>query len=337
VLLPFLHAVAGARDLPAAEAEAAMDAILSGSSTDAQIAAFLMALHFKGETAAELAGFARAIRRAALPVPFVCAPGETLLDTCGTGGDGHNTFNISTTVAFVVAGCGVRVAKHGNRAVSSSSGSADVLEHLGVTIAVSGEQAANALREAGICFLFAPAFHPALQQAQKVRRELKMRTAFNLLGPLSNPAATRAQIVGAPSIDSAERVAEALAELGLERGFVVHGDDGLDEVSLTLPTTVFEIVAGAIRRTRVTPEDFGMSRVRLDALRGGTPQANAGITRGILNREPGPCRDIVVANAALALLAAGKATSTAGAIELASTSIDSGAAKNCLARLAELK
>lgn len=337
MLLPFVHAVASGVDLLPAEAEGAMDAIICGEVTDAQIAAFLIALHLKKETAGELAGFARSIRKAALPVPFECPPGETLLDTCGTGGDGHNTFNISTTVAFVVAGCEVRVAKHGNRAVSSSSGSADVLEHLGVTIAVSGEQAAQALREAGICFLFAPAFHPALKQVQRIRRELKMRTAFNLLGPLSNPAPTRAQIVGTPSVESAKRVAEALAVLGLERGFVVHGDDGLDEVSLTGPTTVFEIVAGAIRRTSVAPEDFGMSRVNMDALRGGTPLENAAVTRAILDGQAGPCREIVIANAALALVAAGKETELHRAVGSASRSIDSGAAKDSLQRLAGIK
>ncbi len=314
-----------------------MDAILGGDVTDAQLAAFLIALHMKGEIAGELAGFARSIRRAALPVPFECAPDETLLDTCGTGGDGHNTFNISTTVAFVVAGCGVRVAKHGNRAVSSNAGSADVLEHLGVTIAVSGELAARALREAGICFLFAPAFHPALKQAQQVRRELKMRTVFNLLGPLSNPARTRAQIVGTPSLDAAERVAAALGELGLARGFVVHGDDGLDEVTLTAPSTVFAIAAGQIEKTRLAPEDFGMARAPLDALRGGTPLRNAAITRSVLNGELGPQRDIVVANAALALLAAEVATEIEQAVAQASASIDSGAAKERLARLAEIR
>ena len=301
-----------------------MRAILRGDATDAQIAAFLTALHMKGETAAELAGFARALRETSLPVPFERAPGETLLDTCGTGGDGHATFNISTTVAFVAAGCGVRVAKHGNRGVSSVSGSADVLEQLGVTVAVSGEQAAHALRDVGICFLFAPAFHPRLRQVQGVRRELRMRTAFNLLGPLSNPARPDAQIVGTPSLDAAGRVAAALAALGLRRGFVVHGDDGLDEVTLSGPTAVFAIRNGEVRRMTVEPEDFGLPRAGLDALRGGGPEENARITLSILAGDVGPQRDAVLANAAMALMAAQKAETPKEAVAMAERAIDSG-------------
>jgi anthranilate phosphoribosyltransferase len=288
----------------------------------------------KGETAEELAGFARALREAAVPVSFEPADGETLLDTCGTGGDGHNTFNISTTVAFVVAGCGVPVAKHGNRALSGASGSADVLEQLGVTIAATGDQATFALREAGICFLFAPAFHPKAKQAQLVRRELKMRTVFNLLGPLSNPAPARAQMVGAPSLDAAARVAAALNELGLERGYVVHGDDGMDEVTLTGPTTVFAIQNGAVRELRVQPEDFGIARASLDSLRGGDPATNAEITQEILNGAKGPKRDIVLVNASMALMAAGKAGTYGEGVEKAGQSIDTGAAAEKLARLA---
>jgi anthranilate phosphoribosyltransferase len=311
-----------------------MQAILHGGATDAQLAAFLVALHMKGETAEELAGFARALREAAIPVPFEPAPGETLLDTCGTGGDGHNTFNISTTVAFVVAGCGVPVAKHGNRALSGASGSADVLEQLGVSIAATGDQAARALREAGICFLFAPAFHPKAKQAQMVRRELKMRTVFNLLGPLSNPAPARAQMVGAPSLDAAARVAAALNELGLERGYVVHGDDGMDEVTLTGPTTVFAIQSGAVHQISVQPEDFGTARASLDTLRGGDPATNARITRDILNGATGPKRDIVLVNASMALMAAGQAHSYGEGVEKAAQAIDTGAAAEKLKALA---
>ena len=310
--------------------------ILDGVATDSQIAAFLIALHLKGETAAELAGFARALRDTSLRLPFQSAPDEMLLDTCGTGGDGHNTFNISTTVAFVVAGCGVPVAKHGNRSVSSVSGSADVLEQLGVTIAVSGEQAAAALRDAGICFLFAPAFHPRLRQAQAVRRELRVRTVFNLLGPLSNPAAPRAQIVGTPSLGSAARVAAALASLGLERGYVVHGEDGLDEVTLSGPTAVFAIRAGEVHRMTVEPEDFGVERATMDALRGGDPEENAQTTLSILRGEKGPRRDIVLVNAAVALLAAQKAETPKEAVAKAAASIDSGAAVEKLEQLKKL-
>ena len=310
-----------------------MQTILRGGATDAQLAAFLVALHMKGETAEELAGFARALREAAVPVAFEPAPGETLLDTCGTGGDGHNTFNISTTVAFVVAGCGVPVAKHGNRALSSASGSADVLEQLGVNIAMTGEQAGRALREAGICFLFAPAFHPAAQQAQIVRRELKMRTVFNLLGPLSNPAPAKAQVVGAPSLDAAARVAAALNELGLDRGYVVHGDDGMDEVTLTAATTVFAIQGGEVTPLRVQPEDFGMNRANLESLRGGDATENAQITRDILHGGKGPTRNIVLVNAAMALMAAGRAQTYQEGVALAARSIDSHAAAEKLTRL----
>ncbi len=334
MLVKYLHAVAARRHLSAEEARGAMRVILAGEGTDAQIAAFLIALHMKGETAEELAGFARAMREASVPVPFESAPGEMLLDTCGTGGDSAGTFNISTTVAFVVAACGVRVAKHGNRGVSSASGSADVLEHLGVGIAVSGEQAARALREVGICFLFAPAFHPRLKQAQAVRRELKMRTAFNLLGPLANPAATSAQIVGTPSMDTASRVASALAELGLPRGYVVHGEDGLDEVTLSGATAVFEIAGGSVREKRVVPEDFGMERASLTELRGGSPGENAEITTRILTGERGPRRDIVVVNAAMGLLAAMRAATARDAVRQACDAIDSGAAQ---AKLEHLK
>ena len=332
-LLPYLYSVTARRHLSAPDARAAMQLILSGGATDAQLAAFLVALHMKGETAEELAGFARAMREAAVPVPFEPAPGEVLLDTCGTGGDGHNTFNISTTVAFVVAGCGVPVAKHGNRALSSASGSADVLEQLGVTIAATGEQAARALREAGICFLFAPAFHPAAKQAQIVRRELKMRTVFNLLGPLSNPAPARAQMVGAPSLDAAARVAAALNELGLDRGYVVHGDDGMDEVTLTGPSTVFSIERSNVRQIRVQPEDFGIDRAAIESLRGGDAAENAQITRDILAGEEGPTRDIVLVNAAMALMAAGKARKYKEGVELAAHSIDSEAAEEKLTQL----
>ena len=314
-----------------------MRVILDGEATDAQISAFLIAVHMKGETAAELAGFARALRAAAVSVPFMAGPGETLLDTCGTGGDGLNTFNISTTAAFVVAGCGVRVAKHGNRAVSSSSGSADVLEHLGVTVAISGEQAAEALRNAGICFLFAPAFHPATRQVQAIRRELKLRTPFNLLGPLSNPARTEAQIVGTPSLGAAARVAAALAELGLRRGYVVHGDDGVDEVSLCGATAAFRIADGSVTEETLTPADFGMVPAGLETLRGGTPSENAQITLQVLGGERGPRRDIVVMNAALALVAAGKVSSLRDGVRAAEQAIDCGAARNKLEKLREFK
>lgn len=331
-LLDYLHAVTARRDLSAAEAERAMRALLAPETTPAQIAAFLIALHMKGETAQELAGFARALRAAAVRIPYEVPADETLLDTCGTGGDGLNTFNISTTVAFVVAGCGVRVAKHGNRALSSASGSADVMEELGIGIAGSPEQAARALETAGICFLFAPAFHPATGQVQAVRRELKIRTAFNLLGPLSNPAPTRAQIVGTPSLAAASQLAAALAELGLERGFVVHGGDGLDEVTITTYTDVFEIRHGFVSQSVLDPGHFGLQQAGLETLRGGSPAENARSVCQILHGEKGPRRDIVLMNAALALVAAGAAANLLNGMELATQAVDSGAAYERLER-----
>lgn len=334
-LLPYLHRAASRRHLTAAEAEEAMGAILSGAASVAQIAAFLVALRMKGETAEELVGFARAMRRVASPVE-VDLGGEPLLDTCGTGGDGLCTFNISTIAAFVAAGAGVRVAKHGNRSISSACGSADVLERLGVEIAQQPEQAARAIREVGIGFLFAPAYHPAMKHAQPARLELKMRTVFNLLGPLTNPAGATAQLVGASSEQAAELLAEALAALGLARGFVVHGTDGLDEITTTGPTIVFEIQPGRAERKRVSPEDFGVPAAVGEDLKGGDAGRNAEIARSVLGGAPGPRRDIVLVNAAAALVAAGKAQDFPQGMRLAARSIDSGAALGKLERLAAL-
>src|SRR5215467_2118062 len=253
--LPYLHAVAERRNLAAGEACEAMEGILAGDVPAAQIAAFLTALRMKGETIEELVGFARAMRAVAVRVdPGL--NGEPLMDTCGTGGDGQSTFNISTIAAFVVAGAGVRVAKHGNRSLSSQCGSADLLETLGIRIAMEPEQAARAIREIGIGFLFAPNTHTAMKHAQPVRAELKMRTVFNLLGPLTNPAGANAQLVGAPSAAAGELMAGALAGLGLVHGFVVHGSDGLDEITTTGPTLAFEVRQGTVDRRELSPEDF---------------------------------------------------------------------------------
>ena len=259
--LPFLHAVAEHRHLQTDEARAAMQAILAGEVSSVQIASFLTALRMKGETVEELVGFARAMREVAVRVDVGLA-GEPLLDTCGTGGDGQGTFNISTIAAFVVAGAGVRVAKHGNRSISSQGGSADLLESLGIAVILPPEKVAQAIREIGIGFLFAPAIHTATRHAHPVRIELKMRTVFNLLGPLTNPANATAQLVGAPSEHAAELMAGALAELGLGRGFVVHGSDGLDEITTTGTTTAFEIREGRVERRTLSPEDFGVERGR---------------------------------------------------------------------------
>jgi len=331
-LLGYLHRVCARQNLSAADAEQAMLAILSGEASTPQIAAFLTALHMKGETADELVGFARAMRARATRVDAGPGPGP-LLDTCGTGGDGRMTFNISTTAAFVLAGAGLRVAKHGNRSISSRCGSADILEGLGVRIGQEAESMGRALCEIGIGFLFAPALHPAMKYAQPARLELKMRTVFNYLGPLANPAGATVQLVGTPSPAAAELIAEALALLGLERGFVVHGSDGLDEVTTTGPTLALEILRGAIAHRTLTPEDFGVPRARLEDLRGGSLEENCQITRSVLRGDKGPSRDVVLVNAAAAMVAAGKASAFPEAVALAAESIDSGVAWRKLEQL----
>lgn len=323
--LGHLHTVVRRVNLTSEEAHEAMRAILASEATAPQIAAFLVALRMKGETADELVGFARAMRERAHRVPAGNAD-SPLLDTCGTGGDGHSTFNISTVAAFVVAGAGVRVAKHGNRSISSQCGSADVLEALGVKIDLTATQAGAAIRETGIGFLFAPAIHPAMRHANAARLDLKMRTVFNLLGPLTNPAGATAQLAGAPSVQAAELIAKTLACLGLQKGFVVHGADGLDEISTTAPTHVLEITKGAIADRVVTPEDFGVPRAQIADLRGGSREENAAIARAILAGERGPRRDIVLVNAAAALAVAHRVRSFEEGMAMAAESIDTGAA-----------
>lgn len=312
--MPFLdplHKVMNRCDLSAVEAQAAMGEVFRGEATTPQLAAFLAALRVKGETEEELEGFARAMRDGCVVIEHGITD-EPVLDTCGTGGDGLATINISTIAAFVVAAAGVRVAKHGNRAVSSKSGSADVLEALGVRIDMPSERVAAAIREIGIGFLFAPSLHPSMKHAMPARRELKARTVFNLLGPLANPARANVQVIGAPSVRDARLVAGALARLGLDYGFVVHGEDGLDEVTVTTTTAAFEIVSGTVNTHTFRPEDFGTERSSLDAIRGGDAKHNAGRAHAILHGEKGPQRDIVVANAALAIYAAHRAAEEAG-------------------------
>ncbi len=316
------------------EARAVMTEVFSGSATDAQIAALLVALHMKGETVEEIVGFAEAIRAAAEPLPLheistlsVSGTGrDALVDTCGTGGDAHGTFNISTASAFVVAGAGVRVAKHGNRSLSSQCGSADVMEALGVKISLPTAVLATCLEEVGIVFLFAPAMHSAMKYVQPARRELRLRTIFNLLGPLTNPAQASAQVVGVYSLDLVEKVAEALSMLGAHRALVVHGLDGLDEITITGPTRIAEVRDGNVRTYEVTPEEFGIKRARLEDISGGDAAANAAIIREILAGKRSPRRDVVLLNAAAALVAAGKAEHLGDALPLAARSIDSGAA-----------
>lgn len=325
-LLPFIDRIVGRESLSAADAEGAMRTILAGEATHPQIAAFLVALRMKGETAQELAGFARAMRAMAAPVNHGLGD-AALIDTCGTGGDRSDTFNISTIAAFVAAGAGVHVAKHGNRSISSKCGSADLLDLMGIRIAISPEQSARAIREVGIGFLFAPAVHTAMRHAQPVRVDLKLRTVFNLLGPLTNPAGASAQLVGAPSDHAAELMAEALAELGLQRGFVVHGSDGLDEITTTGPTLAFEIREGRVERRTLEPGDFGVPTATAAELKGGDPARNVEIARAVLDGARGPQRDIVIANASAALVAAGKAEAFLEGAALAAASIDTGAAR----------
>ncbi len=314
------------------EAETAMEEILSGRAGEDSIVALLAALRTKGETVEELVGFARAMRRHATPIfSDASRPDELLVDTCGTGGDASGTFNISTTAAFVAAGAGVRVAKHGNRSISSKCGSADVLEALGISMDVSPERVGAAIREIGIGFLFAPALHTAMRHAMPARRRLG-RTAFNLLGPLTNPAGARAQVAGVFSAEVVEKVASVLAELGVDRAFVVHGG-GLDEISLAGETKVGEVRGGAVRVYEVTPEDFGLGRAPISAISGGDAAHNAELLRAILAGEPGPRRDIVIANAAAALVAAGRAVDFLEGARFAAESIDSGAARRKLEAL----
>jgi anthranilate phosphoribosyltransferase len=323
-LLPYLHRVAAGSDLSGEEARQAMGLLLEGQAGEAEIAGFLIALKMKGETAAEIAGFARAMRDRMIVVDA----GPAVIDTCGTGGDGFGTFNISTAVALVMAGAGVHVAKHGNRSISSNSGSADVLEALGVRITdVPPEEAGRSIREIGIGFLFAPALHPGMKHAQAVRRALKTRTVFNLLGPLANPARASAQLIGAPSPEAAKLMAEALARLGTTRSFVVHGHDGLDEITTTAATDVYEVTAqGVVDKHVWKPGDFGVHMAHLDSLKGGDSHCNAQIMLEILHGKPGPCRDIVMVNSAAGLFAAGIVADLRAGVESAARSIDSGAA-----------
>jgi anthranilate phosphoribosyltransferase len=333
-LLPYLERIVLMGDLSAEDAREAMRRILGGQVSQTQIAAFLIALRMKGETAEEVVGFARAMREMAAPVDCG-AGGDPLLDTCGAGGDGAGTFNISTIAAFVAAGAGVRVAKHGNRSISSRCGSADLLERLGIDIAQPPAEAGRAIREIGIGFLYAPAVHSAARHAHPVRVELKLRTVFNLLGPLTNPAGAAAQLAGAPSEHAGELISGALAQLGLSRGFVVHGSDGLDEITTTGPTLVFSIAGGRVERCTLTPADFGVPVAHAEDLKGGDPSRNAEIAREIFAGRRGPQRDIVLVNSSAALVAAGKAADFGEGMKLAAQSIDSGAAQGKVEALAK--
>ena len=325
--------VAG-RDLQQTEAALVMEQIMTGEATPAQIGAFLTALHLKGETDAEIAGMAEVMREKAVQVHHA----GPVLDTCGTGGDAANTFNISTVAAFVAAGAGVTVAKHGNRAMSSRCGSADVLEGLGVAIELDTEGVTRCLEEAGIGFMFAPKFHPAMRYAGPVRREIGIRTVFNVLGPLANPAHAEHQVVGVATAPLADKLANALARMGSRHALVVHGSDGLDELSLSAPSAVWEVRSGQTpRRFEVMPEELGLRRASREALLGGTVAENVATIRRLLDgSDTGPRRDVVLLNAAAGLLAADRVGSFEEGITLARDAIDSGAAQTRLERLVKV-
>jgi anthranilate phosphoribosyltransferase len=334
MILEALHSIANHREsLSREQARAVMAEVLSGKCSDAQIAALVVALHMKGETVEEIVGFAEAIREAATPIGssdhpvYVSGTGrDALVDTCGTGGDASDSFNISTAAALVVAGAGLRVAKHGNRSATSKCGSADVIEALGVNINLTASRLTECLEQVGIVFLFAQAMHTAMKYVQPARRELRLRTVFNLLGPLTNPAKATAQVVGVYAPELVEKLAEALSMLGLHRALVVHGNDGLDEITITAPTRIAEVREGSVRTYEVTPEEFGIKRGTLKDIMGGDAAENARIIREILAGKDSPCRDIVVLNAAAALVAGSKADHLGDAVSIAAQSIDSGAA-----------
>jgi anthranilate phosphoribosyltransferase len=319
-----INKVVNGQDLSEEEARQTLDAIMSGNATDAQIACFITALRIKGETADEITGFVRVMREKATPVKTTS---PILIDTCGTGGDGAQTFNISTTVAFVVAGAGVSVAKHGNRSVSSRSGSADVLEALGVNLSLTPDQVGECIDKVGIGFLFAPALHGAMKHAIGPRREIGIRTVFNILGPLTNPAGALHQVLGVYNPDLTEVMAQVLARLGTKSAFVVHGAGGLDEVSVLGTTKVSEVKDGKVITYQIDPRDVGLDYAGIEQLIGGTAKENADITMNILEGEKGPKRDIVLLNAALALVAAGSAENISEGLKQAAQAIDSGLAR----------
>ncbi|MEW5945011.1 MAG: anthranilate phosphoribosyltransferase [bacterium] len=327
-----LREIVERKDLDEKRARAVMMEIMSGAATDAQIGAFIAALRMKGETVAEITGFARAMREKANRVVVKPAPsrGNVVLDTCGTGGDGAGTFNVSTLTAFVAAAAGVRVAKHGNRAVSSRCGSADLLMELGAKLDAGPETVAAMIERIGIGFLFAPAFHPAMKYAAGPRRETGIRTVFNVLGPLTNPAGANVQLLGVYCAGRAGDLARVLGKLGSLRAMVVSGEDGLDEITLSGKTLVAELRGGRVRKYELKPEDFGMKCVTRGALRGGDAARNAAIARDVFSGKKGAHRNAVILNSAAALYVSGAAKNVAEGARLAAETIDSGAARRKL-------
>ncbi|PNU21588.1 anthranilate phosphoribosyltransferase [Geothermobacter hydrogeniphilus] len=334
------------QNLSEAEMIEVMNQVMGGEATPAQIGALITALRIKGETVEEIRGAARVMRDHATPIRVgrtldidrdeINLDRESILDTCGTGGSGTRSFNISTTVAFVVAACGVKVAKHGNRSISSACGSADVLEALGVNLDVTPDQVAAAIEQIGVGFLFAPALHGAMKHAIGPRREIGIRTIFNILGPLTNPAGADCQVLGVFREDLVASLAEVLCGLGCRRGFVVHGSDGMDEITLTGPTRVAAIADGKVDMGLIDPRNFGLETCSLSDLQGGDAACNAAIVRAVLAGETGPKRDVVLLNAAYALVAAGAAENPLTGLSRAATAIDEGRALACLNALVEL-
>ena len=344
------HAIAqlvDSKDLTEGDMIEVMNQIMSGEATPAQIASFITALRMKGETIDEITGAARVMRERATRIRAgksvldidrddINIDRETILDVVGTGGDGTNTFNVSTTVAFVVSACGVRVAKHGNRSVSSLCGSADVLEKLGVNLDITPEAVERCINQIGIGFLFAPALHGAMKYAIGPRREIGVRTIFNILGPLTNPAGADCQVMGVYRADLVEKLAKVLHRLGCRHGFVVYGMDGMDEITLTASTLIAEITTHGVGVSTLQPEELGLRRCSMSELRGGSAVENATLVRSVLNGEPGPRRDIVLLNAAYGLLAANRVETPRQGLIMAADAIDSGAAMAQLNQLVEL-
>jgi anthranilate phosphoribosyltransferase len=331
-----IRKVVEGHDLSESEAAEVMQEIMDGEATPSQIAGLITALRMKGETVEEVTGFARVMREKSIKIPTQRDPAE-LIDTCGTGGDHQNTFNVSTTAAFVIAGAGLAVAKHGNRAMSSKCGSADVLEALGVHIGLSPEHVAQCVDEIGIGFMFAPSHHPSMKHAVIPRKEIGIRTVFNILGPLTNPAGARRQVIGVFEPHLTELMAGVLQRLGSDRAIVVHGLDGIDELSTLGKTKITELADGALRTYELTPEEVGLERAKPDDLsQGEDPTTSARILEEVLGGKSGPARDIVVLNAGAALMVADKAESLQDGMALAAESIDHGKAMAALKRLRKL-
>jgi anthranilate phosphoribosyltransferase len=333
MLQTLLQKLARREDLDADEAAAAMREIMDGDASEPVVAAFLMGLSMKGERSAELVGLASAMRERAVTVP---GRHDEVVDLCGTGGDGAGTFNISSLASLVVAGCGVPVAKHGNRSVSSKCGSADLFDALGVNPAASPAVVDRMLRELNLAFLFAPVFHPSMRHAGPVRRALGVRTAFNLLGPLTNPARPSRQLVGVPRPELTELIARALLRLGTTRAWVVHGADGLDEISTVGYTKVSEARGGTVNTFYIHPADYGLPTALVEDLQGGDARDNAAIARRVLEGEPGPRREVVLLNAAAMLLVAGAVPTVRDGLAAGGEALDSGRARTLLDRLAAL-